>query len=197
MEVDQFGYSTKSIRVPAEFAPWRPVHRRLVADPVVLPDESRKVVCSELLEVWVVAEPALRPLPSVSVVRSLPEPVGRVVAVPVVRPEASRKVVRSDVPLVWVVAVPVLRPWPSVKVVRSAPEPDGRVIAVPTVRPEASRIVVRSEVPVICVVAEPALRPLPSVRVVLSVLDCAVAVVAKTRHATRRKAVLERGMYVN
>ena len=89
MEVDQFGYSTKSIRVPAEFAPWRPVHRRLVADPVVLPDESRKVVCSELLEVWVVADPELRPLPSFSVVRSLPEPVGRVVAVPVVRPGAS------------------------------------------------------------------------------------------------------------
>jgi hypothetical protein len=88
------------------------------------------------------------------------------------------------------VAEPVLRPWPSVKVVRSAPEPDGRMVAVPTVRPEASRIVVRSEVPVICVVAEPALRPLPSVRVVLSVLDCAVAVVAKTRQATRRGAVL-------
>ena len=99
--------------------------------------------------------------------------------------------------MVWVVAVPVLRPWPSVKVVRSAPEPEGRVVAVPTVRPEASRIVVRSEVPVICVVAEPALRPLPSVRVVLSVLDCAVAVVVMTRHATRREAVLERGMYVN
>lgn len=49
---------------------------------------------------WVVAEPALRPLPSVNVVLSLPEPVGWVVAVPVVRPDASRKVVRSDEPLV-------------------------------------------------------------------------------------------------
>lgn len=84
----------------------------------------------------------------------------------------------------------MLRPWPSVKVVRSPPEPDGRVVAVPTVRPEASRIVVRSEVPVICVVAEPALRPLPSVRVVLSVLDCAIAVVAKMRLAKMRGAVL-------
>ena len=123
-----------------------------------------------------------------NVVRSLPEPDGRVVAVPVVRPEASRKVVRSDVPVVWVVADPVLRPWPSVKVVRSLPGPVGRVVAVPTVRPEASRIVVRSVVPVVCVVAEPALRPFPSVRVVRSVLDCAIAVVAKIRHATRRIA---------
>ncbi len=136
----------------------------------------------------------LRPLPSVSVVRSLPEPVGRVVAVPVVRPAASRKVVLSDVPMVWVVAVPVLRPWPSVKVVRSAPEPDGRVVAVPTVRPEASRIVVRSAVPVVCVVAEPTLRPLPSVRVVLSVLDWAIKVVSRARHAARRRADLLRGM---
>jgi len=45
-------------------------------------------------------EPALRPLPSVNVVLSLPEPVGWVVAVPVVRPDASRKVVRSDEPVV-------------------------------------------------------------------------------------------------
>ncbi len=74
--------------------------RRLIAVPVVLPDASRVVVRSVPPLVWVVAEPALRPLPSVSVVRSLPEPEGRVVAVPVVRPEASRKVVRSDVPVV-------------------------------------------------------------------------------------------------
>lgn len=74
--------------------------RRLVAVPVVLPDASRVVVRSVFPLVWVVAEPALRPLPSVNVVLSLPEPVGWVVAVPVVRPDASRKVVRSDEPVV-------------------------------------------------------------------------------------------------
>lgn len=130
----------------------------------------------------------LRPLPSVNVVRSPVEPVCRVVAVPVIRPDASRKVVRSEVPVVWVVAEPVLRPFPSEKVVRSPPEPVERVVAVPTVRPDASRTVVLSVLPVVCVVADPTLRPLPSVRVVLSVLDCAVAAAAKTKHATRNGA---------
>ena len=55
------------------------------------------MVRSELPEVWVVAEPELRPFPSVNVVRSLPEPEGRVVAVPVIRPEASWKVVRVSI----------------------------------------------------------------------------------------------------
>lgn len=61
----------------------------------------------------------LRPWPSVKVVRSPPEPDGRVVAVPTVRPEASRIVVRSVVPVICVVAEPALRPFPSVRVVRS------------------------------------------------------------------------------